>query len=172
MPGKTQRSAEVKDFTSCTPAWRSDGWLAPKDGDQPSFKGERRRAVLCRLSRTRHERWVSELAPDVAMLNPATDDPVVGKEAVASALAAVEAACDDFRHTHLLSDSSSSHKPLFGLVFVARVGDPTLRGRRPHRARRPRPHHQLHGSGSTARRSHGTRSSHVECRISKSVTCP
>jgi hypothetical protein len=49
---------------------------------------------------------VSELAPDVVMLNPATDDPLVGREAVADALRSVEAACDEFRHTHLLHDPS------------------------------------------------------------------
>ncbi len=69
-----------------------------------------------------------ELAPDVVMRNPATDDPVVGSEAVAAALRAVEAARDEFRHTHLLVGSSSSGEPLFGLVFQARVGDATLHG--------------------------------------------
>ena len=69
-----------------------------------------------------------DLAPDVVMRNPATDDPVTGSEAVAAALRAVEAACDEFRHTHLLVDASSSGGPLFGLVFEARIGDATLRG--------------------------------------------
>lgn len=62
------------------------------------------------------------------MLNPATDDPVVGRDAVAAALRAVEAACDEFRHTHLLADTSSGQTPLFGLVFEATVGDATLSG--------------------------------------------
>ena len=39
---------------------------------------------------------IAELAADVVMLNPATDDPIVGKAAVAGALGAVEAACDEF----------------------------------------------------------------------------
>jgi hypothetical protein len=71
---------------------------------------------------------VCELAPDVVMRNPATEDLVVGSEAVAAGLRAVEAACDEFRHTHLLVDSSSSGEPLFGLVFEARVGNAWLRG--------------------------------------------
>jgi hypothetical protein len=71
---------------------------------------------------------VRELAPDVVMRNPATEDLVVGSEAVAAGLRAVEAACDEFRHTHLLVDSSSSGEPLFGLVFEARVGNAWLRG--------------------------------------------
>lgn len=71
---------------------------------------------------------VSELAPDVVMRNPATDDPVVGQEPVAAALRAVEAACDEFRHTHLLVDTASGRATLFGLVFEARVGKQTLHG--------------------------------------------
>lgn len=62
------------------------------------------------------------------MLNPATDDPVVGQQAVAGALRAVEAACDEFRHTHLLSGQGTGETPLFALVFEAKVGDETLRG--------------------------------------------
>jgi len=70
----------------------------------------------------------AELSPDVVMLNPATDDPVVGKAAVADALRAVEAACDQFQHTHLLTDTSDDRASLYGLVFEARVGDAKLRG--------------------------------------------
>ena len=69
-----------------------------------------------------------QLADDVVMLNPATDDPVVGKEAVGAALRAVEEVCDEFRHTHLLMDVSTGQTPLFGLVFEAKIGDATLRG--------------------------------------------
>lgn len=71
---------------------------------------------------------VEQLAPDVVMLNPATDDPIVGMDAVAAALGAVTAACDAFRHTHLLVDKSTAQTRLFGLVFEAKVGDATLRG--------------------------------------------
>lgn len=71
---------------------------------------------------------VAELAPDVVMLNPATNDPVVGRESVAAALRAVEAGCDEFRHTHVLAESPNGDKPLFGLVFEARVGPETLQG--------------------------------------------
>ena len=71
---------------------------------------------------------VVELDPDVVMLNPATDDPVVGREAVAGALRAVEAACDEFCHTHLLTGESTDRAPLYGLVFEARIGEATLRG--------------------------------------------
>ncbi len=70
----------------------------------------------------------SELAADVVMLNPATDDRVVGQEAVAAGLRAVAAACDEFRHTRLLADVGTGDPPLFGLVFEARVGVETLRG--------------------------------------------
>ena len=62
------------------------------------------------------------------MLNPATDDPVIGKDAVAAALRAVETACDAFRHTHLLVERDGGPTPLYGLVFEAKVGDATLRG--------------------------------------------
>jgi hypothetical protein len=70
----------------------------------------------------------AELAPDVVMLNPATDDLVIGQEAVANALRAVETACDHFQHTHLLADTSSDRTSLYGLVFEARVGEAKLRG--------------------------------------------
>jgi len=70
----------------------------------------------------------AELAPDVVMLNPATDEPVVGNEAVAAALRAVEETCDEFQHTHLLADTSRAEAPLYGLVFEAKVGTATLRG--------------------------------------------
>lgn len=62
------------------------------------------------------------------MLNPANDDPVVGRAAVADALRAVAAACDEFQHTHLLADRSSGRVSLYGLVFEATVGDAKLRG--------------------------------------------
>ncbi len=74
------------------------------------------------------EAAVSELADGVVMLNPATNDPIVGRDAVAGALLAVDGACDEFRHTHLLVDTSTGHHPLYGLVFEAKVGDATLRG--------------------------------------------
>jgi ketosteroid isomerase-like protein len=69
------------------------------------------------------EAAASELAADVVMLNPATDDPVVGKDAVAAGLRAVEAACDQFRHTHLLVDASRAGQHLFGLG--ARMAGPS-----------------------------------------------
>lgn len=71
---------------------------------------------------------VSELAAEVVMLNPGTDDPVVGREAVAGALRAVEAGCDEFRHTHLMASQGAGEQRLFGLVFEAKVGDQTLHG--------------------------------------------
>jgi hypothetical protein len=70
----------------------------------------------------------AELAADVVMLNPATDDPVMGREAVAGALRAVEVACDEFRHTHLLSSQAASESQLMGLVFEARIGTEVMRG--------------------------------------------
>jgi SnoaL-like domain len=71
---------------------------------------------------------VEAAVDDVVMLNPATDDPIVGRDAVAATLRAVAAACDAFRHTHLLVDKSTGQTRLFGLVFEANVGDATLRG--------------------------------------------
>ena len=38
----------------------------------------------------------AELAPDVVMLNPGSDEPVVGRESGAGALRAVDCACDEF----------------------------------------------------------------------------
>lgn len=38
----------------------------------------------------------AELAPDVVMLDPASDKPTIGRQAVAAALAAVERSCDAF----------------------------------------------------------------------------
>lgn len=71
----------------------------------------------------------AELAPDVVMLNPATDDPLVGQDAVAGALMAVAAACDEFRHTHLLEESGNDDGGrLFGLVFEATIGEARLTG--------------------------------------------
>ncbi|MDQ6819057.1 MAG: nuclear transport factor 2 family protein [Actinomycetota bacterium] len=74
------------------------------------------------------EAATAEFAPDVVMLNPATDDEIRGKDAVAAALGAVEAACDEFRHTHLLVDAAGGPKPVFGLVYEAVVGDARLEG--------------------------------------------
>ncbi len=62
------------------------------------------------------------------MLNPATDDPVLGRPAVAGVLRGVEEACDEFRHTHLLADTSRAEAPLYGLVFEAKIGTATVRG--------------------------------------------
>lgn len=74
------------------------------------------------------EAAASQLAPDVVMLNPASDDPVVGTDAVAGALRAVDAACDEFRHTHLLAEIATGEPSLFGLVFEAKVGAATVHG--------------------------------------------
>lgn len=74
-----------------------------------------------------HDAAVRELSPDVVMYNPATDEPIAGRAAVAAALRAVESACDEFCHTHLLADTTSD-EPLFGMVFEARIGNATLHG--------------------------------------------
>jgi hypothetical protein len=71
---------------------------------------------------------VAQLADGVVMRNPAVDDPIVGREAVAAALAAVEAATDEFRHTHLLADVAGGPRPLHGLVFEAHVDEHVLHG--------------------------------------------
>lgn len=70
----------------------------------------------------------SQLAPEVVMVNPGDDDPIVGRGPVAGALGAVVAACDEFRHVRLLASESADQAPLFGLLFEARVGDETLTG--------------------------------------------
>jgi len=43
------------------------------------------------------EAAAAELAADVVMLNPASDEAVNGRDAVAAALRGVDAACDEFR---------------------------------------------------------------------------
>ncbi len=68
------------------------------------------------------------LAQDVVMLNPATDEETVGREAVTAALSAVERSCDEFRHTHLLANATGDGTLLCGLVFEARIDDSTLQG--------------------------------------------
>jgi hypothetical protein len=59
---------------------------------------------------------------------PVSDEAVNGRDAVAAALRGVDAACDEFRHTHLLVDTACNERPLCGLVSEARVGDHGLRG--------------------------------------------
>ena len=83
-----------------------------------------------RASRARDlDAAAAELADDVVMLNPASDDPVIGRAAVTAALRAVEGACDRFRHTHLLVEQDPhGDAPLYGLVFEASVGEESLRG--------------------------------------------
>jgi limonene-1,2-epoxide hydrolase len=73
------------------------------------------------------EAAAAELAPAVVMLNPASDEAVSGRDAVAAALRGIDTACDEFRHTHLLVDTTRNERPLYGLVFEAR-GDHRLRG--------------------------------------------
>jgi limonene-1,2-epoxide hydrolase len=110
-------------------------------------KGCNRSALSCRRAVPSHDRPMnaaerffaasrahdidaaaSELTPHVVMLNPASDEPVLGREAVAAALRGVAAACDEFRHTHLLANAAGDQTPLYGLVFEARVGNDRLRG--------------------------------------------
>jgi hypothetical protein len=99
--------------------------MQPSRHDAPVNAAERFFAA----SRNRDlEAAASELAFDAVMLNPATDEPVSGREAIAAALRAVEAACDEFRHTRLLVDASGGSTPIFGLVFEAVVGDSRLEG--------------------------------------------
>ncbi len=74
------------------------------------------------------EAATAELAPDVVMLNPATDEPIRGREAVARALRAVEEACDEFRHTHMLAEPTPTISALFALVFEATIGEAVLGG--------------------------------------------
>ncbi len=71
---------------------------------------------------------VAELSDDVVMRNPATDDVVVGREAVAGALNGVQAECDEFVHTHLLEPGSTGDTRLYGLGFEARIGEARLQG--------------------------------------------
>jgi hypothetical protein len=71
---------------------------------------------------------IAELSAEVVMLGPASDEPIVGREQVGAALRAVDAACDEFHHVHLLADSTQGAGPLWGLVFEARVGETRLQG--------------------------------------------
>jgi hypothetical protein len=68
------------------------------------------------------------MAPDVVMRNPATDEPVIGRDAVLVALREVQQACDEFVHTQLLEPAADSTDRIYGLVFQARVGDAKLLG--------------------------------------------
>lgn len=74
------------------------------------------------------EAAAAELATDVVLLNPASDEAVYGTDAVTATLRGVDAACDEFRHTRLLVDTAHDAKPLYALVFEARVGDHHLHG--------------------------------------------
>jgi len=58
------------------------------------------------------EAAAAELAPAVVMLKPASAEAVSARDAVAAALRDVNAACDEFRHTHLLVDTTSNDRPL------------------------------------------------------------
>ena len=60
------------------------------------------------------------------MLNPATDDAVVGREAVAAALRGSTRRATS--SPHLLAEISDDDGKLYGLVFEAKVGEATLRG--------------------------------------------
>ena len=71
---------------------------------------------------------IAELADDVILLTPRSDDPVVGQEAAGAFLRAVERVCDEFRHTHVLVGGTADQSPLIALVFEASVGEQTLRG--------------------------------------------
>ena len=68
------------------------------------------------------------MAPDVVMRNPATDEPVIGRDAVFGALREVQLACDEFVHTQLLEPAADSTDRIYGLVFQARIGDAKLLG--------------------------------------------
>ena len=74
------------------------------------------------------EAAITELADDVILLTPRSDDPVVGREAAGAFLRAVEGTCDEFRHTHVLVGGAADQSSLIALVFEARVGEQTLRG--------------------------------------------
>lgn len=87
------------------------------------------------LQRRRPCRGPAELAPDVRMLNPGTNDAIIGRDDVVAALRAVEAACDQFRHTHLLVDPAPGKHPLFAMVFEAQIGEKTAARCRPGRGR-------------------------------------
>jgi hypothetical protein len=71
---------------------------------------------------------VAEMAPDVEMRTPATDDPVIGRDAVSAALRGVQQACDEFVHTQLLEPAADSTDRVYALVFEARIGDARLQG--------------------------------------------
>lgn len=68
------------------------------------------------------------MAPDVVMRNPATDEPVIGRDAVLGALREVQQACDEFVHTQLLEPAVDSTEKMYGVVFQARIGDAKLQG--------------------------------------------
>lgn len=71
---------------------------------------------------------VAELAEDVILLTPRSDEPIVGRQAAGDLLRAVEGACDEFRHTHVLVSEGADQTPLIALVYEARIGDEQMRG--------------------------------------------
>jgi hypothetical protein len=71
---------------------------------------------------------VAEMAPEVVMRNPASDEPVIGPDAVLASLRAVQQACDTFEHRQLLEPAPDSTDRVYGLVFEATIGESKLQG--------------------------------------------
>lgn len=72
-----------------------------------------------------------ELAEDVKLYNPMTAEPLVGRQAVAGAMAALNDLFDDFEHLHVLVDPSTRQESageIQAFVFRARIGDHVLEG--------------------------------------------
>jgi hypothetical protein len=78
-----------------------------------------------------HDAVAVELAEDVALYNPASVEPVVGRAAVAAALAELGGAWDSFEHLEVftpLAEGGSGQTNVQAIHFRARIGDHVLTG--------------------------------------------
>jgi hypothetical protein len=78
-----------------------------------------------------HDAAAGELAADVALYNPASVEPVVGRAAVAAALRELGGAWDSFEHLEVftpLADDGTRRARVQAIHFRARIGDHVLTG--------------------------------------------
>ncbi len=70
-------------------------------------------------------RAAAEMAPDIRMFNPMSDQPLVGRQAVTEALIALDTVFDQFRHVDVLTNENGTAS---GLRFQANVGEHVVHG--------------------------------------------
>lgn len=75
-------------------------------------------------------RAAAEFAEDIRLYNPFSAEPLVGRDAVAGALARLDEIFDDFTHLRVLSDAdpAGGAVDVQGVVFQARIGDQIIEG--------------------------------------------